>query len=126
MSSYKIQDFERYYESEEEDKEQEYAYHCDFKKRNPPNVTTCQNNTSLLSSLLSTSTSTSSAVPIPAKKIESNKIEKPKRIQIDPISESLRKDVEWEHLQSPLEKYKNNTKTLYNSEESISDDFSRW
>ncbi|CAO3628097.1 unnamed protein product [Mucor hiemalis] len=102
--------------SEYEDEEQEYAYKCDFKKREPPNRSSNNNCASLLSNLFS-------GAPVPIQnctKNDHNNQSKPISIQrpeplrttaSDPLSESLKRNVEWEHTQSPLEKYRNSKKT---------------
>jgi hypothetical protein len=118
----------------EDDEEIEFAYQCDFKKRNPPNAP-CQN-TSLLSNLLSSSSTTannSSALtsrseyynskPIPINMPESNS--NTLTAAADPLSESLKRNIEWEHSQSLLRKYKN-IKKARSSSSSLTDNFSRW
>lgn len=132
------QDFEgqfaQYYveAGEYENEEQEYAYRCDFQKRAPPNTSMNGNTSSLLSNLLSGST-----VPIQSyTKNDHSSPAKPVSIQrpppsplrstaSDPLSESLKRNVEWEHAQSQLEKYRNSKKANASSE-SLNDNFSKW
>lgn len=111
--------FAQYYVEENaceyEDEEQEYAYKCDFQKRPPPNASMNGNASSLLSNLFSGST-----VPIqsytkndhssPAKPVSIQRPPPLRTTASDPLSESLKRNVEWEHAQSPLEKYRNSKK----------------
>lgn len=111
-------------EDDELDQELENAYQCDFTKRSPPPCT----NTSLLSSLLSCSTTTtvkqsatkkdhSAAITIAPKKTSTLST-------ADPLSESLKRNLAWEHSQSSLRKYEIIKRS--NSSESLTDNFSRY
>lgn len=124
------EDEEEDQEKEDEDEEIEYQYQCDFKKRNPRNAP-CQH-TSLLSSLLSCTTAsnqcssphhnTSSSKPISIAELNSNKTTEAE--EADSLSESLKRNIEWEHSQSSLRKYEKIKGST--SSDSLTDNFSRW
>ncbi|RCI03624.1 hypothetical protein CU098_012805 [Rhizopus stolonifer] len=84
----------------------EDAYQSDFKKKRPKKPFT----TSLLSGLLSTQTQ---AIQIPTNTKQSS----------DPLSESLKRNLEWEHAQNSMKKY-DKKKSL--EDLTWVDDFSRW
>ena len=121
------------------DEELEFAYQCDFQKKRPNKP--CSK-TSLLSNLLSTS---AGAAAVPTTE-QCNNISRPKFINLqkslsvpippatysnsttatsDPLSESLKRNLEWEHCQNLLKKYQENKKTS-NHEVSWTDNFSKW
>lgn len=108
-------------DDDELDEELEHAYQCDFTKRSP---LPCKN-TSLLSSLLSCST-TATVKQSGTKKDHSPAITISKKAGMpsDPLSESLKRNLAWEHSQSSLRKYENIKKS--NSSGSLTDNFSRY
>jgi hypothetical protein len=121
------------------DEELEFAYQCDFQKKRPNKP--CSK-TSLLSNLLSTSAGAATAtttkqcdnilrpkpinlqkslsVPIPTAAYSS-----PTKATSDPLSESLKRNLEWEHCQSLLKKYQQNRKASHH-DFFWTDNFSKW
>ncbi|CEP20126.1 hypothetical protein [Parasitella parasitica] len=120
------------------DEEVEFAYQCDFQKKQPNKPCTT---TSLLSSLLSSSSASSaeqcSSITVP-KRISMQKslsiLVSPSSSSIaaaptastsDPLSESLKRNLEWEHCQHSLQRYQKN-QTNSNQDVSWTDNFSKW
>lgn len=128
------------------DEELEFAYQCDFQKKRPNKP--CSTN-SLLTNLLSTSSTVikteqcSSFSSKPTRPSIGKQASMLAPISInstaaaasaataagsttsDPLSESLKRNLEWEHCQHSLKKYQRHRRTS-NNDVSWTDNFSKW
>ncbi|KAK4513671.1 uncharacterized protein ATC70_005675 [Mucor velutinosus] len=122
------------------DEELEFAYQCDFQKKRPNKP--CSTS-SLLTNLLSTSSATTKAehcnnisnptrssngqtpmlAPISINPAAATNT--PATATSDPLSESLKRNLEWEHCQHSLGKYQRARKVSSN-DVSWTDNFSKW
>lgn len=121
------------------DEELEFAYQCDFQKKRPNKP--CSTN-SLLTNLLSTSSTVAKASEqcnSSARSSSNGQAAMLAPISIhsaaatstsatnasDPLSESLKRNLEWEHCQHSLSKYQRSRRTS-NNDVSWTDNFSKW
>jgi len=129
------------------DEELEYAYQCDFQKKRPNKP--CSTN-SLLTNLLSSSSTVAkteqcnsfSSMPTRSSNgQQASMLAPPISINSttaaaapaggagsttsDPLSESLKQNLEWEHCQHSLKKYQRNRRAS-NNDVSWTDNFSKW
>ncbi|CAO0791819.1 unnamed protein product [Mucor circinelloides] len=121
------------------DEELEFAYQCDFQKKKPNKPCSTK---SLLSNLLSMSSTS-----IKAEQCSSISHSRSNNVQAsmltptsvnptaattpapattsDPLSESLKRNLEWEHCQHSMKKYQRNRRAS-NNDVSWTDNFSKW
>jgi hypothetical protein len=107
------------YEDNDED-DKEFAYQCDFQKKSLPDKPCSQQ--SLLSNLLSSNR-------LPQQEQNRSLTKSPVRgdITADPLSESLKRNLEWEHHQNSMRKCRDVKEKIVTLEEfSCIDNFCRW
>ncbi|OBZ90368.1 hypothetical protein A0J61_01595 [Choanephora cucurbitarum] len=114
-----------YFASEESDEDEiEYAYQCDFQKRQPQKL--CK--PSLLSNMLTNEQHNrnellSGSLPKSVTITDNNEND----FSGDPLSESLKRNLEWQKTQDIMKKYDEILiKKLQTEEMSYTDEFSRW